>query len=186
MALDKYLRAQVKDPKKEQLKFNIADSYYFLKDYEKAGGIYVAKDAPQGTNEVNYEQLLAWNPDIIIIDHAPDLPDPSASSTSNTPGAAEISDQILNDPQLQTINAVKNKQVYMNPMGAFLWDAGQQGILQLVWMAKLFHPNSFVNLDMKAELKEFYSKFFAYNLTDAQAQLILDHQLPPDASRWGY
>lgn len=153
---------------------------------EKAGGIYVAKDAPQGTNVISYEQLLQWNPDIIIIDHAPDLPDPSASATSNTSNAAAIYSQIMNDPQMQSINAVKNHQVYISPEGAFFWDAGEQGILQLEWMAKLFHPDKFHGLDMNKEIKDFYSRFFDYNLTDDQVNLIMTHQLPPGAQKWGY
>ncbi len=56
----------------------------------KAGGIDVAQNSTAGTVVVSYEQLLAWNPDIIIIDHAPDLPDPSASSTSNTSAATQF------------------------------------------------------------------------------------------------
>jgi iron complex transport system substrate-binding protein len=153
---------------------------------EQAGGIYVAADATQGTSVINYEQLLQWNPDIIIIDHAPDLPDPSASSTSNTPGASAVYDQIMNDPQFQAVNAVKNNQVYLSPTGAFFWDAGQQGILQLQWMAKIFHPDLFTDLDMQTMLKDFYHRFYAYDLTDEQATMILDHDLPPNASQWGY
>ena len=153
---------------------------------EKAGGIYVAKDATQGTAVINYEQMMQWNPDIIIIDHAPDLPDPSVSTTSNTPNGSQVLDQIMNDPQLQAVNAVKNHRVYLSPEGAFFWDAGQQGILQLEWMAQIFYPDKFKSLNMTTELKDFYSKFFSYNLTDDQAKLILAHQLPPGAAKWGY
>jgi iron complex transport system substrate-binding protein len=153
---------------------------------EKAGGIYIASTAQQGTNMINYEQMLAWNPDIIIVDHAPDLPDPSASATSNTPGAFAIYNQIMNDPQLQTVNAVKNHRVYVSPTGAFFWDAGQQFILLLEWMAKIFQPDKFKSLDMQIELKDFYSKFFNYKLTDEQAKGILAHELPPGAEKWGY
>ncbi len=153
---------------------------------EKAGGIYVAKDAPQGTQVVSYEQVNQWNPDIIIIDHAPDLPDPSASATSNTSTASQIYDQIMSDPNLQGVNAVKNHQVYVSPQGAFFWDAGEQGILQLMWMAKLFHPEKFQSLDLNQELKTFYAKFFNYDLTEDQVNLIMKHQLPPGAEKWGY
>ena len=152
---------------------------------KKAGGIYVANDL-NGTQTINAEQLLTWNPDIIIIDHAPDLPDPSSSATSNTPDAQSIQKQILTKPEFQGINAVKNKKVYICPMGAFFWDAGQQGILQLEWMAKLFHPELFPDLDMKKELKEFYSKFFRYDLTDEEVELIMSHKLPPNAEKFGY
>jgi chemotaxis response regulator CheB len=44
---------------------------------EQAGGIYVAADATQGTSVINYEQLLQWNPDIIIIDMPPICPTPA-------------------------------------------------------------------------------------------------------------
>jgi iron complex transport system substrate-binding protein len=152
---------------------------------EKAGGIFVSKDTV-GTVTINYEQILQWNPDIIIVDHAPDLPDPSVAATSNTPVASAVYDQIINDPQMQSINAVKNHQVFISPTGAFFWDAGQQGILQLMWMAKIFHPVEFKDMNMTNELKDFYSKFFNYKLTNEQANMILEHKLPPGAEKWGY
>ncbi|PWR71325.1 ABC transporter substrate-binding protein [Methanospirillum lacunae] len=152
----------------------------------KAGGDYVAKDIVNATATINPEQLVAWNPDIIIIDHAPDLPDPSASSTSNTPNAQAVKEEFMSKPEFQNINAVKNKQVYICPMGAFFWDAGQQGILQLEWMAQIFHPELFKDLDMSKEVKEFYSKFFNYDLSDDQLTRIMNHELPENAKDFGY
>lgn len=152
----------------------------------KAGGDYVAKDIVNATATINPEQLVAWNPDIIIIDHAPDLPDPSASATSNTPNAQAVKEEFLTNPAYQNINAVKNKQVYISPMGAFFWDAGQQGILQLEWMAQLFHPELFKDLDMSKEVKDFYSKFFNYDLTDDELTRIMNHELPENAKQFGY
>ena len=152
----------------------------------KAGGDYVAKDIVNATATINPEQLVAWNPDIIIIDHAPDLPDPSASSTSNTPNAQAVKEEFMSKPEFQNINAVKNKQVYICPMGAFFWDAGQQGILQLEWMAQIFHPDLFKDLDMNKEVKDFYSKFFNYDLSDDQLKRIMNHELPENAKDYGY
>lgn len=152
----------------------------------KAGGDYVAKDIVNATATINPEQLVVWNPDIIIIDHAPDLPDPSASATSNTPNAQAVKEEFLTNPAYQNINAVKNRQVYISPMGAFFWDAGQQGILQLEWMAQLFHPELFKDLDMSKEVKDFYSKFFNYDLTDDELTRIMNHELPENAKQFGY
>lgn len=152
---------------------------------EKAGGIYVAKDL-NATTEINLEQLLTWNPDIIIVGHENDLPDPSSKDTVDYPTAQEVKEDYLTNPDYQGINAVKNKQVYIDPMGTFFWDAGQQGILQLEWMAQLFHPELFPDLDMKKELKEFYLKFFRYDLSDQQSEQILNHELPPNAAEFGY
>jgi iron complex transport system substrate-binding protein len=53
-------------------------------------------------------------------------------------------------------------------------------------MAQIFYPDKFKSLNMTTELKDFYSKFFSYKLTDDQAKLILAHQLPPGAAKWGY
>lgn len=92
----------------------------------------------------------------------------------------------MTDPMFQGLSAVKNHRVYMSPTGAFFWDAGQQGILLVEWMAKLFHPDKFQDLDMQKELKGFYSKFFNYNLTDDEANRILNHQLPVGAEKYGY
>ena len=153
---------------------------------EKAGGIYVAKDIVNATATINPEQLVTWNPDIIIIDHAPDLPDPSSSATSNTPNAQAVKEEIMTKPEFQSINAVKNKQVYISPMGSFFWDAGQQGILQLEWMAQIFHPDLFKDMDMSKEVKDFYSKFFNYDLTDDQLSRIMNHELPENAKEFGY
>jgi iron complex transport system substrate-binding protein len=149
---------------------------------EKAGGILVSKDLPPGTSSVvNLEQLMAWDPEIIVIDHSPDIPDPGKSITIKG-----VYSGIYDDPKLQNISAVKNKRIYTSPTGSFYWDAGQQGILQLMWMAKLFHPDKFPNLDMKKEIKYFYEKFLYYRLSDDEAERILRHELPANAPKYGY
>ena len=45
--------------------------------------------------EVSYEQLLAWNPQVIVI----------------VPEASYTKDDLMNDPQLAQLDAVKNGQV---------------------------------------------------------------------------
>ena len=57
--------------------------------------------------EVSYEQVLAWNPDYIII-------------------AAEADytvDDVLNDPNIADLQAVKDKKVYQMPNSAEAWDS---------------------------------------------------------------
>src|SRR5690554_2972037 len=67
---------------------------------ETAGGINVAGEIDDTYwAEVSYEQLIAYNPDIII----------------GAPGASYTKDDILNDEKLQGISAVKNNQVYFMP-----------------------------------------------------------------------
>jgi iron complex transport system substrate-binding protein len=135
-----------------------------------AGGICVTRDlAGGGQTEITMEQLLQWNPDFILIDHA--------GSSGNAP-AEEVIASLSSDTRVNDISAVQKQQVKISPTGVFFWDSGQQKILQVMWMAKLFHPDEFKDLDLKTELKSFYSKFFSYELTDEQADKILLHVNP--------
>lgn len=97
---------------------------------------------------VNIEQVLIWNPDVIIT---------KTEATKNI---------ILNDPQWKSINAVKNHKVYAVP----LWESleGMQSIMGLIWTAETLHPDK-VTFDFNNETRTFYSKFYLYdNMTDQQ------------------
>lgn len=75
--------------------------------------------------------------------------------------------------------AVKDNRVYANPTGALLWDFyGIEEALQVQWAAKLLYPEQFASLNMVSVVKNFYSEFFRYQLTDAGANEILN-ALPP-------
>lgn len=97
---------------------------------------------------VNIEQVLLWNPDVIIT---------KTETEKNT---------ILNDTQWQSINAVKNGHVYAAPR----WESldGIQSIMGLMWTAEKLHPDK-VTFDFNNETREFYSEFYLYdNITDEQ------------------
>ncbi len=138
-----------------------------------AGGNCVHKDLPGGgKNETNMEQLLKWNPDFIFVDHA---------GSSGNASAEEVIGATVDDQRFKQLTAVQKEQVKVCPTGVFFWDAGQQKILLLMWMAKTLHPEKFEGLDMQQELKYFYKKFYDYELNDEQAQKILMH-LPPEGT----
>jgi iron complex transport system substrate-binding protein len=137
-----------------------------------AGGSCVTKDMVGGLGkDINVEQFMTWNPEYVVIDHC------GSVSLGSAP-ASQILADIAKDPRFNNITAVKNNRVYMSPTGVFFWDSGCQGILQLMWLAKILHPDMFKDINMVTELKEYYTKFFNYNLTDDQANKILLH-LPP-------
>ena len=118
-----------------------------------AGGINVAKDFGPPTfgwmaTEVSKEQIIEWNPDIIFI------------TRYLTYETLEVED-ILSDPDLQTINAVKNRKVYHTPGAHF--DIGvnpPKHITETFHMAKLFHPEKFEDLDVEKEGNEIYERFY--------------------------
>ncbi len=133
---------------------------------EIAGGIPVAKDLDGGNRvQINFEQLSAWNPDYIFIDHG---------GMNDKDTAEEILSGTYADNIYSAIRAVKNKELHLSPSGVFYWDMGLQKILLLQYVAKTIHPDLFADLDMAAELQRFYGEFFDYQLTAAEAQQILD------------
>ena len=117
-----------------------------------AGGMNVVSEDP-GTHgpyspymwEVSKEQIIAWNPDIILI-HA-------------CTGPIAIED-VLADPDLQSITAVQNNEVYYTKGFMFGWDPATGVIEASCYMPKLFHSEEFSDLDVDDEgneiLKEVY------------------------------
>ena len=135
-----------------------------------AGGVNVAEDVHGSLKVTSKEQMLAWNPDVIIFGGSA-MPDPATR-------ASELK-ALESDPMWASVNAVKHHQVYINPNGAFLWDRyGAETVLQVQWAAKTLHPEHFKNLDMAKETKSFYHRFLNYDLTDKQVNEILQ-DLPP-------
>jgi iron complex transport system substrate-binding protein len=126
----------------------------FYQPIDIAGGINVAKDLPAGSAgwggvDVSKEQIVKWNPDIILV-HA---------GTKEDDGIHGSIEGILSDPALQSVNAVKNKQVYGTKGWATGWDPAT-GLCECLYLAKIFLPDEFKNLDVDSEcndiLKEFY------------------------------
>ena len=64
------------------------------------------------------------------------------------------------NPQLKNLPAVKKHHVYGNPQGTFPWDRySAEEALQVLWAAKLFHPNLFKNINMIQKTQQFYKQF---------------------------
>lgn len=134
---------------------------------EAAGGVNAAKDVTGNMKEVSIEQVMQWNPDIIIF------------GANGASGKVNPVSTLLNDPNWQKIAAVKNGKVYQNPTGAFLWDRYScEEALQVQWAAKTIHPDKFKDLDIAAETKNFYKTFLNYDLTSEDVDKILKAQPP--------
>lgn len=134
---------------------------------QAAGGVNAAASVNGSFKEVSMEQILKWNPDVIIL------------GTGNSGLGAKNANLIKTDPQWQKISAVKNGRVYINPNGAFMWDRyGAEEALEVQWAAKTLNPDKFPNLDMTQVTKDFYKTFLNYNLTDDETNRILTCQNP--------
>lgn len=125
-----------------------------------AGGINLSselnKDDFKISKTINEEQVIIFNPDIII-------------TNSN-----QSQKQILKNPSFKNLKAIQNKQVFVVPSGVYLWSVrSAEGALQPLWLAKVLYPNAFKDLDLEQKTKEFYEKFYNYKLNAKELQEIL-------------
>ena len=126
-----------------------------------AGGRNAASEM-NTAGQVSMEQLLKWDPDIIIVSV-----DPSAL------------DGMKSDLSWNQLKAVKNGEVHINPKGVWTWDAKSAEMpLEILWIAKTLHPDFYRSINMPSEIKYFYSTFFNYDLTDEDVNRILSAQPP--------
>ena len=125
-----------------------------------AGGINVAQSLGN-VETCNTEQLLEWNPDVMIL-------------SSNEGSFMSIS-SIMNNTVLQQVDAVIQKQVYECPKGTFWWDRpAPEGILGITWLAQTLYPNLFTDVNLLSLSQSFYQQFYNYSLSSTQLQAFLN------------
>ena len=111
-----------------------------------AGALNVAASTVKGFKPVAMEQVITWNPQVIFVqDRYP-----------------KVVDEILQSPQWQVIDAVKNHRVYLMPDYAKAWGYPMpeaMGIGEL-WMAKKLYPQKFTDIDMRNVANEWYQRFY--------------------------
>ncbi len=114
--------------------------------------------------QISAEQLLAWDPDVIIVNG-----EPKANMTGSA--AAEA---IMQDPIFATLTAVQNGKVYGTPNAPFSWvdrPPGPNRIIGMRWLSGLIYPE-YLDFDVDEEVREFFQLFYHVELSDQQlAQL---------------
>lgn len=143
-----YLRA-------ETLMIPMVSTARFL--IEKAGGVYAAPaDLSLEHPRISPEQLLAWDPDVLLVFHPKEV------------------DLVLSDPRFAGLSAVRRRAVVAVPFGmhGFTHFTPEQ-VLAVLWMGKTLYPQRFADLDLVAATRDFYARFFGRDLTEAQARDIL-------------
>lgn len=137
---------------------------------ESAGGKAVSAGLNAGNRtQIDYEQLMEWDPDVIFIDHG---------GMNDGKTAEELRRELENGAVYKSLKAVQNGKIYASPSGVFYWDMGIQKILLVMNMAKILHSDVFEDLDMAEEVMEFYDKFFDYQLEREDAEKILNRENP--------
>ncbi len=119
-----------------------------------------------GMAPVSFEQVLLWNPDVILV-----ASDPAEESN--------VYEQITTGSRWADISAVKTGRVYQIPRGPFDWfdrPASISCILGVKWLGNLLYPELYP-CDMEAEVRDFYRLFLHIDLTDAQLERLLARAL---------
>lgn len=113
-----------------------------------AGGTNVAANIEDAYwAQIDYEQLLTWNPEYIIL----------ASSAQYT------TEDVLRDPNLAGCSAVANGNVYQIPCDAESWDSPvPSSILGALWLAGILHPDRLTGADCAAIMDEYYETFYQF------------------------
>ncbi len=137
---------------------------------EIAGGYPIWKDLGDGGGwvVVNIEQIAAWDPDILFLIEYSGI-------------ASEIKQNIINNPILSNLRAVKNDQLFAFGYDFYSWDQPDtRWILGLQWLATKIHPDLTREIDILAEVNSFYNELYGMDqdTIDAEVLPILTGDLP--------
>jgi iron complex transport system substrate-binding protein len=120
-------------------------------------GRNVAGETQGGLANVSIEQVLVWNPQVIVtVDQ-------------------EFAASVRNDPSWASVRAVRDNRIHLSPKMPFGWVDFPPAVNRLIglwWLAKILYPERFPE-DLPALTQEFYSRF--YHVTPSAAQI--DHVL---------
>ncbi|NCA99402.1 MAG: ABC transporter substrate-binding protein [Clostridia bacterium] len=97
--------------------------------------------------EISFEQLLAWQPDLIVL----------------VPEASYSMEDVLADPALADLTAVKNNQVYQMPKDYEAWDSPvPSGVLGQLYLASILYPDQYTQADFEQDVADFYEEFYGF------------------------
>jgi iron complex transport system substrate-binding protein len=117
----------------------------------------VAGEARGGLANVSLEQVLLWNPDVII--------------TIDQTFAAAVG----NDPAWASVAAVRAGRVHLSPKLPFGWvdfPPSVNRLMGLPWLARILYPDLFPE-GIREPTRRFYRRFYHVTLSEAQIDRVL-------------
>jgi iron complex transport system substrate-binding protein len=125
---------------------------------EFLGARNVAAERRGGLAIVSIEQVLLWNPDVIV--------------TIDRDFAASV----RRDPVWAPVKAVRAGRVHLSPKLPFGWVDFPPSVNRLIglwWLAKIIYPERFPE-DLKTLTRDFYTRFYHRTPSDAQIEHVLE------------
>jgi iron complex transport system substrate-binding protein len=128
---------------------------------ERAGGRNVAdaQDGRRGIANVSPEQILAWNPDIVIT------------------WDRNFFDKVTTRPDgiWGSVKAVADKRVYLSPTAPYGWidrPPSLNRLIGLAWLANIFHGDR-VPFDIASDTRAFYKLFYQVDVGDDDLRTLI-------------
>jgi iron complex transport system substrate-binding protein len=124
---------------------------------EFLGARNAAAQARAGLVTVSFEQVLLWNPEVIL---------------TTDPNFFRLASE---DKRWRAIRAVEEKKVYLSPHLPFGWfdfPPGANRLLGIWWAGKLLYPREF-DVDLRAKAAQFHRRFYHREPTPAQLDRLL-------------
>ena len=140
-----------------------ANSYHSaLLDMATNNLAVVENPLSKGTgNEVDLEQILNWNPEIILF--APE----------------SIYATVQEDPVWQSLSAISSGKYYEVPVGPFNWmglPPSSQRLLGMMWMCSLLYPEQ-ATFDLQEAVTEYFKLFYHVELTQDQYDALMKNSI---------
>lgn len=115
--------------------------------------------------QISAEQLLAWDPDVIVVNG-----EPKADKSGNS-----AEEDILSNPDYASLKAVEDQKVYGTPNAPFSWvdrPAGPNRLIGMRWFSALIYPE-YIKCDINEEIHKFFDLFYHVDLSDEQLENVL-------------
>ncbi|MGD8205529.1 ABC transporter substrate-binding protein [Pantoea sp. FN0305] len=111
-----------------------------------AGAVNVAAATVLGYKQVSMEQVVAWNPQVILIQNR----------------YPQVVNEIKTQPVWQVIDAVQHQRVWLMPEYAKAWGYPMPEAMGLgeLWLAKKLYPAKFQDIDMQQQADRWYMRFY--------------------------
>lgn len=133
------------------------------------GAVNVASDvqAETANAKITMENVYEWNPDVIVI----------TNFTKATPD--DLYNNAIGTDDWSTVKAVQDGRVYKMPLGTYrTYTPSSDTPMTLLWLAQAVYPEKFADVDVRAEVSDYYSELFGITLTEDQ----IDQMYTPNAA----
>lgn len=128
-----------------------------VESLDMMGAVNVAGETGGGLAAVSLEQVLAWDPDVIVTVER------------------DVAALVRTDPAWSAVRAVREDRVYLSPRLPFGWIDSPPSVNRLIglrWLGRALYPELFPE-DLTAAARDFYARFYHVTPTDAQLARLL-------------